>query len=57
MLFRKASGSTVGLGLGERDSMVWIPSPSVIGWKIGNVAVKREESEEWSELEARKGHR
>ena len=57
MLFRKASGSTVGLGLGERDSMVWIPSPSVIGWNIGNVAVKREKREEWSELEARKGHR
>ncbi len=57
MLFRKASGSTVGLALGGRDSMVWIPSPSVIGWKIGNVAVNRGESEERGELEARNGHR
>ena len=57
MLLRKASGSTVGLALGGRDSIVWIPSPSVIGWKIGNVAVKREESVEWGELDARKGHR
>lgn len=57
MLFRKASGRTVGLALGGRDSMVWIPSPSVIGWKIGNVAVKRGESEERGELEARRGHR
>ena len=47
----------MGLALGDRDSIVCIPKPSVIGWKIGNVAVKREESEERGELEARKGHR
>lgn len=49
-------GCTVKLALGGRDLMVWILSPSVIGCKIGNVAVKREESVEWGGLEARKGH-
>ena len=56
MLLRKASGSTVGLALGERDSIVWIPSPSVIGWKTGKVALNRGESEEWGDIEARRGH-
>ena len=54
---RTAPGSTVGFALGERDSTLWIPSPSVIGWKIRKVAVKRGESEECGALEARKGHR
>lgn len=57
MLFRKASGSIVGLALGGPESMEWIPSPSVIGWKIGNVPLKRGESEERGGLEARNGRR